>query len=354
MHYYYKMGNSSSSVSQDIQNNILNETTLKSLNKQAMNVATDVLVESAKSCSSSVTQSNDCAFQNMTSGGDINIGGDQSNKAKVSFSCVNSDKVESEMASAMMQKVMSEVKALNGTEAAAKLEAAAAAKKESGFLAIPTGSSNSDVNTKVSTNIQNKTAVSVENILEQNLKSNFTSKTVSECIGKTTQTNKLSASDINAKGNINAKCIQTNSLESVQECKQLNDAITKTLNQTAQDLGLKVATESSTKTETKAEAKAESSNISRGLDDLASSLTGLLALVGLEAFGPLIGICCLICCCLCCILIAVAMSGVLSSGSDSPSFDTNSMSMPSDISSMSLPSNMFGGNYLFSESIRYY
>lgn len=343
------MGNSSSSVQQDITNNTINETTLKSLNKQVMNASTNVLVESAKNCSSIVNQSNSCDVSGATIGGDLNLNGVQTNQASVNFACVNEDSVKTEMASAMMQAVMSEVKAMNGTEAAAKLEAAAQASKTSGFLAPPTGSSDSSVNTNVTNNVTNKTAVSVENILENNLKSNFTSETVSECIGKTTQTNKISAAGAVVGKNANVSCVQTNSVEQVQECKQLSDAINKTINQTAQDLGLAIVTESKTSSETKAEAKAESSNVSRGLDDLASSLTGIFAFMGLGFLGPAGGIISCVCCCICCILIIVLVVGVGSSVSsenfDMPSFNTLSAS---DINMSKGFSNfMKGGRRLF-------
>ncbi|AYV80017.1 MAG: hypothetical protein Gaeavirus5_14 [Gaeavirus sp.] len=254
----------------------------------------------------------------MTVHGDFNLGAVQSNKASVNFSCIQADSASAEMASAMSQTLMGEMSSVSGSEAAAKINSAAAAAQKSGF-ASGGGSASSADNTNITNNITNNTKVAVENIYQKNLKSNFSSETVSECIGRTTQNNSVSAEGTKVYGNVEAKCIQSNTLEQVQECKQLNEALNKTLTKTAQELGFTVETVNKTTTSNEVKSKSSSEQISTGpIQDLGNAVSKVLGSVGdlfgfaaLGAAAPFAVSCCLVCC----ILISLSISmGYASSG----------------------------------------
>lgn len=322
------MGSSHSNATSNLTNNVLNTTDISDINKSVVESAVSVLIKNASSCSSAVNQSNNCSLNNSKVAGTLNLGGTQSNVASVNFSCVQASSAHGEMASAMSQALQGQLKAVSGTEAAGKLNAAAEAANKSGFGSWGGGSADSNTNTNVTNNITNQTKATIENIYEQNLKSNFSSETVNECIGKTTQKNNISAEGDVVGENANVTCNQSNTLQQVQECKQMAEAANKTLQQTAQELGFKVvaSNETSTKDELSAESKTKNENTGP-IQDIGSAVSGVIGsignLFGLASLGmaaPFIVICCCVCCCVllsCASSLVAAKSG--GGGSDSGS-----------------------------------
>jgi hypothetical protein len=320
-------------------NNTLNSTLSTSVTEHVQETSVESLVESAKSCSSMVAQSNSCNLSGMAVGGDFTFGGKQSNEAKVNFSCVNSDTAATSMEDAATSGVAGELSSLNGTEAGAKLNAMAAAASKTGSGGFG-GDADSNVSSTASNNVTNQTESIVKNIFKSHISQHLSSKTVDECIGKTTQKNEMNLSGVKVGGNAKIECNQSNSLESVQECKQLTEAVQKSFTKTAQELGFKVASVSKTtsKTEMKSEAKSES--IATGpIQDLGNAVSGILGgvlgLASLGVAGPFIVICCCVCCC---VLLSCASSMMMKSSGGSG----GSGSSGSSGSSASSASSAFG------------
>ena len=136
---------------------------------------------------------------------------------------------------------------------------------------------------------------------------NFTAETVTNCIGKTTQNNDLSASDIKIEGDANIGCIQTNSLEQIQKCKQMSDALNKTAQQTAQQLGLMTTTDNTSATTTDASASAKSVNVSKGpIEELGNAISGVLdSVFGILGLGLLFSPSGLFLCCILLVIIII-------------------------------------------------
>ena len=337
------MGQSSSSSNQTVNNNTVNQDYMNTLNKTIMNSAVNTMVNNASSCSSAVNQNNSCDMSGSTVSGDFNYNSNQTNVAKVDFSCIQADSTANEMNSAMIASMLAEMKALNGTDGAAQLNTAADSSNTSGFGSTG-GSSSSNTNTNVNNNVTNETIVTVENIFEQNLTNNFTSNTVNECIGKTTQSNSTDLSNMDIGGNANVSCIQTNSLEQIQECKQLSDAINTTTQQVLQELGMEVVAVDTTSSEIESTSTATSENISTGpIQDMGNAISGILSsvfgLASLEFLGPICGIICLICSCIVCVFLIVGIGKMVmdanngtdissSSSSSIQGFNTDTGSIP--------------------------
>lgn len=289
---------SSSSTSTNIKNINMNDT----LNKTVMNSAVETLVKNASSCSSSVNQNNTCSMANADIGGDFNFSGNQSNAAKVDFSCVQASTASADMATSMMQSLVAEMDTLNGSNAAAQLNNAAGSSNSSGFGSTG-GSSSSSAKTANNTKITNTTKNKVENIYQQNLNNNFTTETVQECIGKTTQSNTQDLSGIKVGGNANVECNQSNSLEQVQECKQMAEAVATTTQETLQELGIETSSASETKTSVESSNSATSENVSTGpIQDAGAAVSGILdsaaGLLGMAFLGPFLPF-------ICCAIIAI-------------------------------------------------
>jgi hypothetical protein len=342
------MGHSKSKVVQEVINNTLNASISSSITSNSQESSVETLVESANSCSSSVDQSNSCNMSNMSVGGDLVIGGTQSNKGSVNFSCVSSSEAAQAMESAATSAIAGELDALNGTEAAAVLNAKAAAATKSGF-ASSGGSASSDVSSTNKNTVSNITKSNIENIFKSHLSQNLTSKTVDECIGRTVQKNELNVSGTKVGGNAKIECNQSNSLEQVQECKQLSSAIQGSFNKTAQELGFKVKTESTTSSKTKMEGSATSESVATGpIQDLGNAVSGIIGSVGnlfglasLGVAGPFIVYSCCIVCCI--ILSCVSVMFVAKSGGDSGGTGGPSFSMPTKFPKMGKMGRRGGG-----------
>lgn len=349
------MGGSHSSVQSSIINNTINTTDISNTTQNIQESATNTLVENASSCSSSVEQNNSCNLSGAQIAGNFNLGGAQSNKASVNFSCIQSSSAANSMTDAMTSAVGNELGVLNGSEAANKMNAAAAAATNSGFASFGSGSSKADTKTNVSNNVTNQTKMVVENIFKKNLSNNFSSKTVDECIGRTKQSNSIEAVGVKVGGNANIECNQANSLEQVSECKQLTEAINKTISETAQELGLTVETASKTSTKSESSSKTETKTESEGAGAFVNSLanlvssfnpfSGLFKLSGAAALIPFLICCC--CCCICCILIvlAVAKSGGASVSATPGGFNvTMPKGMPTGLGKFGKFGKFSGGN----------
>lgn len=315
------MGNSKSKSTQAISNNTVNENYMNTVNKTIMESAVNTMVNNANTCSSAVNQINSCNFNNSSVAGNFNIGGTQSNTAKVDFSCINSSTTSANMASTMAATMMAEIKSLNGTEAANTLNNAATTSNKTGFGATG-GSASATTNTSVSNNVTNQTLTHIENVFQHNLSNNFTTNTVNECIGKTTQSNTISASGVTVGGSANVTCNQSNSLEQVQECKQLSEAINTTVQKTFQELGLQTDATSQTINKTEAKSSATSENVATGpIQDIGNALSSLFDLASFAMFGPVIGPIISICSCILCLcLLFIIFQSFMGGSSDNNEF----------------------------------
>lgn len=323
------MGGSHSSVQSSITNNTINSTDISNTTQNIQESATNTLIESASSCSSSVEQANSCNLSGAQIAGNFNLGGTQSNKASVNFSCIQSSSAANSMSDAMSSSIANELGVLNGSEAANKLNAIAGASTNSGAGSWGGGSSKSDTNTNVVNNVSNQTKMAVENIFKKNLANNFSSKTVDECIGRTKQTNSIEAVGVKVGGNANVECNQSNTLEQVSECKQMTEAINKTLSQTAQELGLTVVSESKTSTKSESTAKAETETVSTGpIQDFGNAISGIFGLASIGLAGPFVAYCSIICCCLIISLISSIFLAKSGGGSVNTTPDGFNVTLP--------------------------
>lgn len=315
------MGGSKSKSAQTINNNTVNKNYINTLNEKMMEVGVNTLVENANSCSSAVTQNNDCYVGNITGVKKLVIGGTQSNVAKVNFSCVNETQASNDMSVSMVSKLASELQAMNGTSAATDLNAALSASTKSGFGGY--GSSSSKSNQNVTNNVTNETIQNITNTFKSKLNNNFTSKTVSECIGKTTQTNKQKIGNVTDVEEAEISCIQSNSLEQVQTCKAMSSAINKSMEEAIEELGLKIEAENITTSETKTKAEVKSETVTTGpIEELGNAVSGIFESIGLAFLGPFFPII-LICCCIICCCIILAIGRTLMSNSSGISEPTN-------------------------------
>ena len=313
------MGGSSSKSTQNIKNTTLNKTYMETLNQSIMNAAVNTVVNNASKCSSAVNIINSCDLSGTNIVGDLNVNSNQTAKANVNFSCLQANETQASMASQMLATITAEMKALSGTDAATQLNNAAQSSANMGFLSTPVVGSSAKSSTNQSNDITNDTISTVRNIFEQNLISNFTANTVNECIGLTNINNSTDVSGLNIKGNVNVNCVQTATVEQVQKCEQLANAISKTTMETFQDLGLDTSIENVIDTNTESTTTSTSELVSTGpIEEIGTALSGILDSIGLAFLSAYISPISL-CCCVIIILIFVLVVGFKMFGSSTQS-----------------------------------
>jgi hypothetical protein len=316
-------GKKKSKASQTIINNTVNKNYMETLNKNIMNVGVETIINNASSCSSAVNLNNSCDVSKANISGDLNFTSNQTAQGKVNFNCIQENKTASDMTTNMISQMISEMTALNETDAAANLNTAAKSSNKAGFLSPPISSSTSTYLNQTN-NITNDTKNIVKNIFETNLKNNFTTNTVNECIGKTNISNTVNLSSVKVEGDANIDCIQTASLEQVQNCKQLSDAINKTTQATFQELGLTVATESDTEISIESIVSTESKNVATGpVEEVGNAVSSIMKAFGIGYMGNLCGSICSGIILLISSLLVIYLIYKLVSGSSSSPKDTN-------------------------------
>ena len=361
------MGGSSSKTSTSITNTTVNKNYLDTLNQTILNSAVNTLVNNANNNSSAVTQSNDCQYNvGNISGSKITVGGTQSNQATVNFNAVNVNTATADMSVTMMNSMIQEMTALNGTSSAANLNSKADAKNTTGSFSYGGGTSSKSA-TNVTNNVTNETQVVIKNLFQQNLENNFTQNTVTDCIGKTNQSNTRGGTIGSITGSeVDISCQQSNSLEQVQNCKALNTSISETTQKTFQELGFSTDVTNSTSNDSKVENTSTSVNTQTGfIQDTYSGIAGVFGSVGnlitglvggssLAFLGPTSGSICLCVCCVVCILLVCtvlsSMGGKGDSGASGAS-DVSGISGFSDISGTSGVKGTSGTNGANSNSL---
>jgi hypothetical protein len=333
------MGGSSSKSKQTITNTTVNQNFMDTLNKSIMNSSVETMIKNASSCSSAVNVNNSCDISGATIGGDFTFGGNQSATADVNFNCIQANQTSNDMSSAMMNTMIAEMQSLNGTDAASNLNTASQSSNKNGFASIPIGSSKANSKSNQINNVTNETINNIENIFEHNLSNNFSAETVNECIGKTNVSNSQDLSNIDVGGNANIECIQTASVKQVQSCEQLSEAIQKTTQETFNELGLIVETQSLTEAATESSASSKSENIATGpIEEIGNVIGNLFSMFGLAFLGPVGGSICLCCCCCCCLIILIILFFFISSNMETS--DINEMGGLSGISGLNNISEM--------------
>lgn len=328
-------------VTSNLTNNIVNETTLKSLNKTVVNNASNTLINSASTCEQITDLSNLCqtnirgGLSASGRGSTIDLTARQSNAAKINLSCIQSSSAATDMKTKMIEAVKNEIALKANNDIMAKLALAAAAEGTSGAGANLGQDQvvNSNTTSNTTNNVRNTFNQQIENVLEKNFSNNFSSDTVNKCLGRTSASNTgglsvdgpVSASD---GGVISGGCIQSNTVEQVTQCEALSEAVNKSLEDTAKDLGLQIKKDDKTGASTDSEMSATSTAVATGpIQDIGNAVSGVIDSVG-GVFGNIAGGAALgavapfalsLCLCCCCCIISVIFFMLSSGGSSSSS-----------------------------------
>jgi len=190
-----KSKDKSVTTSVDVETNTITKNEIDVLNEYINETITNNIIESAKKCTSTVYGEQKVTISNVTAEGDIEIGGEQEQDFAISFECVQSSDVRSETSIDLVNKIIEQLKASNDTKVLDKLNEIAKTKLETTEnietpgkylpdLAKLGDDVSSDTEIRNKTTVQNESLTSLKNIVKNSVINNFSTKDVSEFVGK--------------------------------------------------------------------------------------------------------------------------------------------------------------------------
>lgn len=323
------MGNSSSS-SVTNQNNtlIVNDTDIKVLNQSLNDFTTNTTINDAKKCSAGISQLQSVKFKNITAEGDLNLTLDQNQAAALTFDCLQQSTVRNDIANQMMQSMMDNIEQTNSSDVLNKLDSLAQASQTNGFLSTSFGNStSSDASNIVNYNQRNTVHQNLQNVVQNVIQNNFTTNNLSECISAVKQDQNVDVENVTVGKNINAAINQTQAASLFAKCVQTNDVGNTITQALTSQLGVQVATTNAIKTETSMEASAESVQENRGpLESLGALFGSLFASCG----GGWMGSCVSIIICIVVIVVGIFIFKKMTSSSDNADNTDNAVDNAAD------------------------
>ena len=318
------MGGSSSSTNTVTSNtNIVTNDQLNLLNKNTNDFVANTVVNQAATCSAGMNLSQAVDLSNFVAGEDFNLNTNQSQEGKLTFSCVQVSKFQSDIANGILEKMTAALSSTYSTTALDKLSQTAKASAQSQFAGTgPSVSANTNANYTFNqtTNIDKN----LTNVLENSITNNLNLNDISDCIASINNSQTIAA--VNAHAGRNAKIVinQNQAANIVTKCIQEKGTTNKITDSAVRTLDLQVQNTATIKktsdiTQTTA-SKSESVGLFQSVGQgISTAAQGIGTAIG-DVFGAMLGmwampivICVVICCCLTCCILAFKM---LSGGSD--------------------------------------
>lgn len=329
-------GSSDATVTQVVNNKVINRNQVEALNETLNKHVSNVLVENSKVCGANASSSQNSSFVGNVVYGDFNYDLNQGTNVNLNFSCSQQSDQVNEMATDIFNQMMNSIDISNSSEMIADLNAAAKATMEAGFGSTgPPATSN--VDSSVYNEVENYNDFYIRNVVENIVEHNFGVEDVQSCIPVVGSDQNSTVNNNIIHGNANLTINQETALTLFAECDQLSSTTNKMSADIANALGVEIDNTNSVITESNLRGETESENKQTGIfQDLGEMFGDLFAGIGNMIngiFGGIFGsaytasVACSIICCLCCVcvivLCIVAMSGGLS-GSSSTETGSNS------------------------------
>lgn len=285
MEYFLGIGESksTSNITNTVNQKIINEVDLKtikeSVNKNIMNTIT----ENSSSCSAAISQDQEQVnVIGGIKGGNVNIAEiSQSQRAKLSLSCVDVSKIENNLANDVANAFSTQLESKFDTDAMAKLDANAKTQASTGAFALGSSSSDSNVSNTYNLNVSNKISKTMKDMISNEIQRNFNTKTLKARLAnmqqKQKQTNLITQLD-GANLDI-GKIGQDQDADLVMKAVSEDSTITNTIDKVMSQLN-SISTEGvTTKASGDASAKTDTSAQAKGVDSLLDSFfSGLSSL----------------------------------------------------------------------------
>lgn len=310
------MGNSSSSSSVSIEqdNTIINRSTINSVNEMYNKAVVNTTIETVQECSASLIQGQNITLENLVIAGDIDLDLSQLQEALVDFSCTQQSEVQNEVANKLTAQIMQDLEKSTSTDVFTKLNAQAQANSKADFGSFPWSGadSSSKVNQKIKNHIENVQTTNLKNVVNTAVYSNFTNLTESKCVSKIVQSQNIGVKGITGGGDFSFTADQKQTAQMFANCVQQMDVSNKIINDVTKFIGIKVKEDTKTTAETEASATAEAISVVLGPigavgDAIGNIFPEIPELGALGSLVPASGSLSLCCCCLIMIVVLVML-----------------------------------------------
>ncbi len=263
------MGSSHSRSSITEVNNQLtvNDTDIKTSQEQINSQISNTSISAAKNCSAAMNLQQVVNVSHFKTKGDFTLSTNQSQKAALTFKCVNSSTVRQSAGSEIITKLTNDIASSATAEALAIVQANAAAAAKQGWGGMGKSDSNSDTNiTNNSTNI-NQTNMDINNVVKNIVQNNFTSEDVQNCFSQTNNNQSVALGDVDVGGNAVLALNQDQAVTVLTNCIQESNIANNITNGVAAALGISVETTQKSVSKQESKGSSDSKATTQGLGD---------------------------------------------------------------------------------------
>ncbi len=314
------MGNGSSRVRQKYNTKIVNRSDIEMFNEHINDFVSNIVMESAAQCSANLTQIQTFDASNVLTGGDFNLKLNQLQKGSVTFGCLQTSAMTSEVSNGILGEMLAALENNFDTDVLADMAATAETEQESGFLGALGMSAHSSVDVDSNINIKNEMNKSLRNTVKNLIENNLNLETLQECLNGIKQRQDIILRNITARGNADIELSQEQTADIVAECVQQADFTNNMINEALTRFDIKIDESSTTRTDTRIDTAVRTEQIGTGLFEgigagLGAAFSGIGNMFSGIFTGMLTGMMMpsLILCC-CCILISVVLAVVSAMG----------------------------------------
>jgi hypothetical protein len=322
------MGQQNTKLSVKDNKTIINKSQIDILNESITENIANTVIKTASHCGATTTGAQEIKITRVRAEGDINFDLNQKQDVNLNFSCVQFGEVRSEIANDLYKQMMQSLTNSNTTNVIQQLDAAAKLKIDSGFASWGPATNN-ESDTEITYEQINDNNINLQTVIKNSITNNFTVEDIKTCITSVIGTQTIYADDILAGGNITFGANQEQSIESYQQCSQIQSTAQNITNKITDVLGIEIINQSESNSESSSENRLESEITNQGLfGGLGDLFNGIFSGIG-SIFGSLTTpfiICSLIIClcCLClCFMSILGMMGAFSSGGKSSSYNSD-------------------------------
>lgn len=258
-------------ITQENNQTYINNFDMKVTNEQINSQISNTVLSSAQSCGASNNNFQNINFGTIKLGNNSKFDITQSQVAKLSFNCVNSQDVRNTVGSEIISHMTTAIINSSSSEALAALDAKAKAVAKSEFASTSGSNSNTNVNTINNYNSVTETHLELQNVVKNIVENNFTSEDVANCISQLSNTQNISVGTFEA-GNEDISVFSQEQASSVfSECIQNSKIGNEITNKVLTTFGIKSENESKSTSKQESTSETSSSATAQGAGQAISN-----------------------------------------------------------------------------------
>jgi hypothetical protein len=274
------MGGSQSTVTQVVNTNIINQSTLNAFNEQVNKNIANIVMKSAQTSGGNITQLDTTNFGIIAASGhaDVTVDNDSTQNAKLSFKAIQQSLQTINLKESIADAIAEQMKSSMNNNTFNSLISQASSNMQKGFLSLPGGSSSSNVNTEQNTNISTNQTTNLKNIVKSLIETNASTNAIKNCFANVLQNQTTNFAGIYASQYATVDITnKTNQIaQTFATCQQMTQQTNNITTKLASIMGIKVQQSTTDTVKNKSTATAKSTLIKKGLGDFIDGIINTL------------------------------------------------------------------------------